>query len=632
MAFFSLGMKLANRYSFSAKFSLIAILFAVTLIYAGSHIYQSTSHRIQDLKIEQHGIEAINALKALLYNERELNRSTWQSFTAFLTTHDLVISSTATSNVQAFVNKATPESVFEALFRVNREVLAISGLKSDADKESNFLIEIAFIEHPKLQHLVNVLNKQAKETVAQGRFTPQSYLLLTDIQNQVMRLIDEVEQNIDIVKSANNQIASRLRLPTETIKKYTEFVKSDILDPDTINVSSQNLQNRIDDADKALQTILALAQERIINKIEVRLTAQQNTQYFAVILFIFLGVFAFYSLASIAYSIRKNVDQVSAYSLLVAEGNLSVTLDIQSKDSLGEIGTHLNEIAEQLNQKILRINSANQHIQSASDAVEKSVQASLTDVENQQEQTALVASATQQMASTVAEVANNAETASHATSQAGDAAHKGRDFVFETINKIDSLAKDVSNASDTINHLQSEVLKISSVLEVITSIADQTNLLALNAAIEAARAGEHGRGFSVVAEEVRSLAQKTQSSTEEINTMIKALQQGATDSVNVMDQSQKGAQEAVDMIVQAGEMLDHIQKSIEQINEQNAQVATATEEQSMVAKDINQSSLNLKTATDQITHCIQMIVEVNKGLVNDAGELDALVGEFKLKS
>ena len=322
---------------------------------------------------------------------------------------------------------------------------------------------------------------------------------------------------------------------------------------------------------------------------------------------------------------------MSGYAHLVAQGDLSNELTVQSKDSLGEIGSHLNNTVNELHAKILRIDGANKHIQSASEQVENSVNMSMKDVEQQQDQTALVAAATEEMALTVGEVASNAETASHATQQAKEAAHKGRDFVFDTISKIDSLAGEVNNASETINNLQSEVLKISSVLEVITNIADQTNLLALNAAIEAARAGEHGRGFAVVAEEVRSLAQKTQSSTEEINTMISTLQSGAQSSVDVMENSQQGAQEAVDMIRQAGDMLDNIQESIDQITEQNHQVATATEEQSMVAKEISQNTENLKMATEQITGCIQMIVEANQGLVNDANELNSLVGEFKLK-
>ncbi|AWB67214.1 hypothetical protein C2869_12545 [Saccharobesus litoralis] len=634
MGIFSFGIGMANRFSFSVKFLLIGAVFTGLMLYAGGQIYFSTANDIGKLNRELMANDLLKQLRPMLYAPERSTIASWRRFEQKMAEADVTVSNKTRTNLNQVLgdDDSNISTRFNGLNTLHREILASSGLKSDADHAAHFFIEIAYLQHPKLAYLMEVLQENTKQVVSRGSFTPDSFLALTDSQNQVLQLLHEVELDVQILTQERPETAKLLSRATELVEQFATMVKARILDPDTIAINISQLQSHITQVDDAMQKILAISTESLETSLTERLAAKQSTQVIILALFTSFGGFTLYILLCIGKSIRVNADLVSRYTNAVAGGDLSQSLSIPSNDSLGEIGNYLNATVNELHSKIQQIDLANQHIQTATNTVGQSVRHSFMQVEEQQTQTELVAAATEQMASTVSEVANNAETAALATKSANDAAHKGRDFVFATIDKIDTLANDINLASEAINHLQQEVLKISSVLEVITTIADQTNLLALNAAIEAARAGEHGRGFAVVAEEVRSLAQKTQTSTEEISKMISTLQQGAKTSVDVMDNSQISAKQSVDMITQAGEMLDNIQKAIEEINEQNAQVATATEEQSMVAKEISNNTENLKVATKQITDCIEQIVESNSGLESDAHSLSNLVSAFKLRS
>ena len=251
-------------------------------------------------------------------------------------------------------------------------------------------------------------------------------------------------------------------------------------------------------------------------------------------------------------------------------------------------------------------------------------------VRKQQMETSQVASAINEMAATVQEVANNASSAAEAAKNADQEAEHGKNVVNSAIQSIGSLASEVEQAADTLQRLDGDIGNIGDIVNVIRGITEQTNLLALNAAIEAARAGEHGRGFAVVADEVRTLAARTQSSTIEIEEMVGRLQAGAKESVTVMENSRNRAQETVESAARAGEALDKITSMISTIDQMNSQIAEASNQQTTVADEINQSIVNISQVVEQTANGVQESVVSTQTLSTVVDQLQNTVQKFKV--
>jgi len=234
-----------------------------------------------------------------------------------------------------------------------------------------------------------------------------------------------------------------------------------------------------------------------------------------------------------------------------------------------------------------------------------------------------------QMTATVHEVAQNAQLAADSANQANTEVNTGQAVVNDAINAISKLVQQVETAADVIHILENDSIEIGSVLDVIRSIAEQTNLLALNAAIEAARAGEQGRGFAVVADEVRVLAQRTQISTEEIQTMIEKVQGGAQQAVEAMNQSRSQADVTRDTAAKAGEVLSSITRSVTNINDMNTLIASSSEEQNAVAEEINRNIVSISQGAESVAESATHTATTSDELRNVAEELKHVVSGLR---
>lgn len=258
-----------------------------------------------------------------------------------------------------------------------------------------------------------------------------------------------------------------------------------------------------------------------------------------------------------------------------------------------------------------------------------SAQASRT-IEAQKERTTQVSSAVKEMSNSLQGVVEHATNSAQAAQEAQAHAQKGKGIVDQTLHSIEALAEQFDSSMTVIQDLERNSNKIGSVIEVIQGISEQTNLLALNAAIEAARAGEQGRGFAVVADEVRGLAQRTRESTNEIQEMINALQQGTSKAVNAMEKSRNEAKGTVEQSLQTGSALDEIMHSIVSINDMNVQVAASVEEQSVIATEISHNLVIIEQAAEDTSAGALESAQASKSLSVLADELQEMVGGFKI--
>ncbi|EKT4483516.1 methyl-accepting chemotaxis protein [Pseudomonas putida] len=314
----------------------------------------------------------------------------------------------------------------------------------------------------------------------------------------------------------------------------------------------------------------------------------------------------------------------------VASGDLTQNLQVNRRDELGQLQASMQRMTQGLRELIGGIGDGVTQIASAAEELSAVTEQTSAGVNNQKVETDQVATAMNQMTATVHEVARNAEQASEAALMADQQAREGDRVVGEAVAQIERLAGEVINSSEAMNQLKTESDKIGSVLDVIKSVAQQTNLLALNAAIEAARAGEAGRGFAVVADEVRSLAQRTQQSTEEIEELIAGLQSGTQRVASVMDNSRQLTDSSVELTRRAGTSLETITRTVSSIQAMNQQIATAAEEQTAVAEEINRSVMNVRDISDQTSAASEETASSSVELARLGTHLQGLVGRFKL--
>ncbi|MCO7567765.1 methyl-accepting chemotaxis protein [Pseudomonas sp. S 311-6] len=460
----------------------------------------------------------------------------------------------------------------------------------------------------------------------QARFQVRGYTYSGRAQFQQTAL-EAIDQAMPVLKALPDKVAgehaSSLQEAASALAAYRDAV---VQVGNAQAASEQALQRMAEEGTVLLDTSQAMT----VSQTEVRdqgTRQAKRTLAGATALAVLLGVLAAWA---ITRQIIVPLRQTLAAAERVANGDLSQDLLVARRDELGQLQASMQRMTQGLRELIGGISDGVTQIASAAEELSAVTEQTSAGVNNQKVETDQVATAMNQMAATVHEVARNAEQASEAAVMADQQAREGDRVVAEAIAQIERLAGEVVNSSEAMNQLKAESDKIGSVLDVIKAVAQQTNLLALNAAIEAARAGEAGRGFAVVADEVRSLAQRTQQSTEEIEELIAGLQNGTQHVASVMDNSRALTDSSVDLTRRAGGSLETITRTVSSIQAMNQQIATAAEQQSAVAEEINRSVMNVRDISDQTSAASEETASSSVELARLGTHLQGLVGRFRL--
>ncbi|HHX8541170.1 TPA: methyl-accepting chemotaxis protein [Vibrio diabolicus] len=311
-------------------------------------------------------------------------------------------------------------------------------------------------------------------------------------------------------------------------------------------------------------------------------------------------------------------------------GDLTARLKVESQDEVGEVAAAFNEFMDKLHPLMQDIHRSATTVQTVSQSLNTQTSQASGQMQDHCLETDKVVTAVTQMSMTAKEVASNTNATAQAIEDANSQVTEAQREVEQAIEGITELVREIDSTSDAISELSLQTEKITKVLDVIGEIAEQTNLLALNAAIEAARAGEQGRGFAVVADEVRSLASRTQNSTHEIGDMLKQLQNGVSRAVSTMSVSQKRGVKTAEESALIQQSLSSVHHSIGTIRDMGIQTASAAEEQSAVAEDINQNLVAIQQIVNNINKTLQHAESISTQLSQSGTEIHGLVGNFKL--
>lgn len=354
---------------------------------------------------------------------------------------------------------------------------------------------------------------------------------------------------------------------------------------------------------------LAIIRETVSKNIQHTMLMIAFSGLVLLLVFILLALWISAKITRPLIAVAEALTDISA-----GEGDLTRRLSVTTGDEIALVATGFNNFADKIQHLVVDLKKSIEELSRSTVQMNNVVKKTNADVQRQRHETTQTAAAVHEMAATAQEVASNAGGAAAAAGEADHATSDGQKEVEATISALQQLYQDVNRSSDVISRLDNDADKIGSVVNVIKEIADQTNLLALNAAIEAARAGEYGRGFSVVADEVRTLANRTQESTQEIQTMIERLLNGAREAVGVMQTSRSQGEKTVERAAKASESLGMITAAVSTINNMNMQIASAAEEQTAVA--------------DEISSSVQQIADIAEHSAKNADDLEVTTNEM----
>ena len=469
---------------------------------------------------------------------------------------------------------------------------------------------------------------------ARGSFTPESFTKLSSNLAALERFRGRIDVKLQRVASDNPQLAAgftnELQTALARLGDFLSYVDRTMIKPDQMQAGAGDV---FDNGTRSISATFALfdrMQNVLLADIDQRIAAIHRTQLTALgIVSLALLLMAYFGIGFYRV-VTKSVSLIGEGTAQIAAGNLDVHITIPAKDEMAEIQHSVNRMAGTVRELIGEVIHAGDAVSNASSQIAQSTDRARDAVNQQQMRVSQVATAVNEMSATVQEVANGASRTADATREAKGLVDTGQGLMRDNASVIAQLADEVEHAAGVVKKVESDSEEIGSVLDVIRSIAEQTNLLALNAAIEAARAGEQGRGFAVVADEVRTLAGRTQKSTEEIQAMIERLQQGTRQAASVMDSSSERVRSSVDGSQKTSAALDAITDAIGRITEMSGQIATAASQQSVATEEINRSVVQIDESSRATQESAETAARAGHELATHAGKLHSTTARFTI--
>ncbi|MCF5196378.1 methyl-accepting chemotaxis protein [Pseudomonas syringae] len=674
MNILSPGIYLTNRLRFPAKFAVLAIIIVIPLIVLGLRVFNSLNASIDTVAQERVGREYLQlttpVLRLSMLQRAVSNRllagdaSAAQDMTSNRAQLETALANLAdmdarqgqqleTENrvqrlresTRSLMDSIKPGLSQDEVFAQWNEQLAqtlnfiyyvsaTSGMVLDEDYASLFLIDLSTIRMPRE---INVAGQIRGITA--GLITGQGLSVsmrgsLESLLKIELQFRAELEQSIRLLKRRSPELAARISDPITAATAAMDSFRGDL----HAYVKGTEFSVQQGQALSARGNVVVSGLYKAQDEIQTALQDELNTRYDALVLqrevviamCVIMGLLLLYAFCSIYRALRLTIDSLLGVTRRLGEGDLSARVAVVSKDEVADIANGLNLMADAFASSISHMDRTSYELTDVASRLGASIGLAKQSMNAQQAETEQVATAINEMTASVADVAQNTEGAALAADEANTASRNGLRIMHQAHSTIQALAEEVELSAQKVQALALHSQSIGGVIQVISTIADQTNLLALNAAIEAARAGEQGRGFAVVADEVRTLASRTQASTEEIRGIIQQLQ-GATDAaVQQMQAGQQKAHACISAASDASGSLSSISQGVERIVEMNTQIASAAVQQHAVSEDINRNVMEIRNSSGTLMLGIDNNAVTADELARVASDMRNVVARFKL--
>ncbi len=509
-----------------------------------------------------------------------------------------------------------------------------SGLTMDPDLESFYIASSIVNSLPQIVENLGQARGMASGLAAKKSATIEQKIKLSSLLTIIDKSITALKRSTGVIQkvspSVGNKINSNVSAALNQATAYVSYLQTEIVLADNIKVDSSEVFG------KGTTTITANFKllDQLIPELNVLLALRGGDLNQSLYLIAGIGIsfmlIALYLFGGFYYSLNTAIHGIKTASEKLAKGDLRERLELDNEDEFADVALSFNQMADKFSTVINELEAAITTLATGSENLLETSIKNNTNMEKQSAEVNEVAAAITEMAVTVQEVSKSTQLTSKATKSAHDEAQQGHEIIANSVQSMNDLSAEIKVGTEVAKKLNDDGINIGSVLEVIKSIADQTNLLALNAAIEAARAGEQGRGFAVVADEVRTLASRTQDSTKEIETLISYLQQGSERAVKVMSRSNELAQNTLEETKKEAEFLERISTSIIQIDDMCSDIALASKEQTIAADNISRSMVHISNVTISGTEASHQVNENSRGLSQLSEGLAKIISQFRV--
>jgi methyl-accepting chemotaxis protein len=669
------AVALMNRLSFGMKFSLISVLFLVPMLVTNFYLVRDSYREFQGTRVELQSLDLLGSGLSLrrdletLNNLVQINVTLGQSGKAgHVESNISALEQSVLARLQGLAAMTTdPEQItfFDgkrdemiAAFKAQQTETSLqsksaligkllgnaqifsqiiasqAGLSRDSQSDMRQLSELITNVTPAVTQTLGEGRAMGSYSLGQGFLNSASSTRFDELLAQIEKLQAEyglkLQDALGSSKAAHETLAAQAESSKASLKKASELFEEQVVMADTLDAPWQAFYDQVTGLIDQTYQLNEATLKFLGTQLQQRLEQHRTHMILQAVALTVVFVLIFYLYGGFYASTRTTLKRLGAVMDKVAAGDMTVTFSANSRDELGELGEVFTGTVKKIHDLIERVGQTVGEVERQAGQVENVSAQSNQAVAGQRTQIEQVATAMNQMSATSLEVARSAAAAVSSAHSVNDETISGRGLVESQQGSIAALASEIDQSVRVINQLASDSQSISRVLEVIKSIAEQTNLLALNAAIEAARAGEQGRGFAVVADEVRTLAKRTQQSTEEIEQMIAKLHSGVGAAVKAMGTSHQMANGTVGQSEKVQQALENILGAVGMIVDQNQQIAAAVEQQTAVAHDIDQNIVEINRAGERTADGAHQTENASRALSAQVVELKQLISAFRV--